>query len=164
MALTLHTNHGSLKFELQCELTPLTAKNFLALAAAGWYDNKVFHRNIRGFILQGGAKEPTGKGGISIYDNQGYFEDEFHPTLRHNKRGVLAMANRSKPNTNLSQFYVSYAKQPQLDNLNTVFGQLIDGFDTLDRIEHLAVDSKDRPVQPIVIESITIHANPFAQT
>lgn len=165
MSLTLITNHGPLKIELYCELCPVTCQNFLALAASGYYHNKQFHRNIKGFILQGGSADNKGKGGQSIYgsDKQGYFKDEFHPTLQHSRRGIVAMANKSKPNTNLSQFYICYDKQPQLNNLNTVFGCVIDGWDTLDLIEKQPVDEKDRPVKPIVIERVHIHANPFAQ-
>ncbi len=88
-------NIGHLKFELFCEETPKTCKNFLALCASGYYNNTSFHRNIQGFMLQGGDPAGTGKGGESIYGRP--FEDEFHPNLHHDKRGMLSMAN-SGPN------------------------------------------------------------------
>src|ERR1700682_1542014 len=158
MSLTLVTTSGSLKIELYCELCPITSgcANFLGLAASDYYDGKLFHRNIAGFLIQGGSLHGNGKGGISIYgsDKDGYFQDEFHPTLQHSRRGIVAMANKSRAHTNLSQFYICYDKQSQLNNINTVFGCVIDGWDTLDIIEKVGVDERDRPVKPIVIEKI----------
>lgn len=117
---------------------------------------------IKAFILQTGDPTNTGKGGKSIYGE--YFEDEINPALRHDKRGVVAMANKSKPNTNGSQFYITYAKAVHLDGKNTVFGKVIDGWDTLDKIEEGEVDKKYRPLKgkEVKIESITVHANPLA--
>mmetsp|Transcript_13421 Transcript_13421/g.34108 ORF Transcript_13421/g.34108 Transcript_13421/m.34108 type:complete len:104 (+) Transcript_13421:111-422(+) len=92
MSLTLHTNYGDLKVELYCELTPKTAENFLALCASGFYDNTIFHRNVRGFMLQGGDPTGTGKRSKSIWG--GKFEDEIQTSLRFGRRGLLAMATR----------------------------------------------------------------------
>ena len=97
MALTLHTDLGDLKCELYCQQCPKTCENFLALAASGRYDGTKFHRNIPGFMVQGGDTSGTGKGGDSIWGEP--FEDEIHDNLRHSTRGVLSMAN-SGPNTN----------------------------------------------------------------
>lgn len=160
MSVTIHTNFGDVKVEVFCDTAPRTAENFLALCASGYYAGTKFHRNMRGFMIQGGDPTDTGKGGESIWG--GYFEDEFHPENTHNQRGVLAMANRNKPNTNGSQFYITYAKQSHLNNKHTVFGKVIDGFDTLDALERVQVGDKGRPLQDIVIENITIHANPIA--
>jgi len=159
MAVTMKTNLGSMKIELFCDLVPKTAKNFLALCASGYYDKTKFHRNIKKFMVQGGDPTGTGKGGKSIYG--GYFEDEIVDVLRNDKRGTLAMANRGA-NTNGSQFFILYDKQPHLNNVNTVFGRVIDGLETLDSIEKIPVDEKDRPIHPIEIISTTVHANPFA--
>lgn len=159
MSVTLHTSLGDLKLEVFCEDTPRAAENFLALAASGYYDKSVFHRNIKGFMLQGGDPTGTGKGGKSIWGAK--FADELVPTLRHNVKGIVSMAN-SGPNTNGSQFFITYGKQPHLDNQYTVFGRVIDGWDTLTACERTPVDSKDRPTSPITLNYITIHANPIA--
>ena len=112
MSLTLKTNLGVLKVELFCQQCPKTCKNFLALAASGYYDNTTFHRNIKGFMIQAGDPTGTGKGGQSIWG--GYFEDEFVSTLKHERRGCLSMVNTG-PNTNGSQFFITYARQPHLN-------------------------------------------------
>ena len=99
-AVTLHTSHGDLKLELFCEEVPKACHNFLALCASNFYDGTIFHRNIRGFMLQGGDPTGTGRGGRSIFDTpSGKFEDEIAPGLSHDKAGVVSMAN-SGPNTN----------------------------------------------------------------
>ena len=97
MSVTMHTDLGDLKIELYCQQCPKTCENFLALCASGQYDGTTFHRNIPGFMVQGGDPTATGKGGQSIWG--GTFEDEIHDNLRHNQRGVVSMAN-SGPNTN----------------------------------------------------------------
>jgi peptidyl-prolyl cis-trans isomerase-like 3 len=114
-SVTLHTNLGDLKMELYCEEAPRTAQNFLALAASGYYDSTIFHRNIRGFMVQGGDPTGTGKGGRSIYGTpSGKFPDELVDSLKHSKRGVVSMAN-SGPNTNGSQFFITYKAHPHLN-------------------------------------------------
>ena len=113
MSVTLHTDLGTLKLEIYCDIVPRTSFNFLALAASGYYDNTLFHRNIKGFMLQGGDPTGTGKGGESIWG--GKFNDEIHPDNKHTTRGIVSMAN-SGPNTNGSQFFITYAKHPHLDN------------------------------------------------
>lgn len=160
MAVTLKTSLGDLKLELFCDQCPRTCKNFLALAASGAYDNTIFHRNMRNFMVQGGDPTGTGKGGESIYGKA--FEDEIVDTLKHDKRGMVSMASKG-PNTNASQFFIIYEKQPHLNNVNTVFAQVIHGWATLDAMERAEVDAKSRPTTQIKIESIVIHANPFAE-
>jgi len=160
MAVTIHTDVGDLKMELFCDKAPKACENFLALAASDYYNGCMFHRNIKGFMVQTGDPTNTGKGGNSIWGEK--FADEFHEDLRHNSRGVVSMAN-SGPNSNGSQFFITYAKQPHLDLKYTIFGKVIDGFDTLDELEKLPVSGKNhRPVHDTRIQSITIHANPFA--
>jgi len=102
---------------------PKTAENFLELCESGYYTNTKFHRLIPGFMIQGGDPESTGKGGKAYFTGQPKFEDEFHPKLSHDQRGVLAMAN-SGPNSNGSQFYFTFKECPHLDNKHTVFGQV----------------------------------------
>ena len=160
MSLTIHTTHGDIKCEIFCENVPKSSKNFLALCAMGYYDNTIFHRNIKGFIIQGGDPTGTGRGGNSIYGK--YFEDEIDPDLRHDRRGILSMAN-SGPNTNGSQFFISYSKQSDLDDKYTIFGRLIDGYDTLDSLEREQVGKNNRPINECKIISITIHSNPIAE-
>eukprot|EP00322_Chrysochromulina_rotalis_P025257 CAMPEP_0115851046 /NCGR_PEP_ID=MMETSP0287-20121206/12276_1 /TAXON_ID=412157 /ORGANISM="Chrysochromulina rotalis, Strain UIO044" /LENGTH=176 /DNA_ID=CAMNT_0003305059 /DNA_START=71 /DNA_END=601 /DNA_ORIENTATION=+ len=159
MSVTLHTTLGDVKMELYCDTVPRTCFNWLALAASNYYDGTVFHRNIRGFMLQGGDPTGTGKGGESIWG--GKFADEIRPENTHSARGIVSMAN-SGPNTNGSQFFITYAKHPHLDNNYTVFGRVIDGWDTLNAIERSQVNEKHRPLSEIRIDRLTIHANPLA--
>ena len=161
MSVTLHTTLGDLKLELKCGAreAPKASENFLALAASGYYNGTRFHRNIKGFIVQGGDPTGKGKGGESVWG--GTFADEFTSTLRHDRPGVVSMANNG-PNTNGSQFFLTYAKHAQLDNLYTIFGELIDGGETLDAMERAPIGKKHRPLTDIVIKKVTIHANPFA--
>ncbi|KAH0474613.1 MAG: uncharacterized protein KVP18_000562 [Porospora cf. gigantea A] len=160
MSLTLHTSLGDLKLELELDKAPHTCKNFLALCASGYYDNTAFHRNIAGFAVQGGDPTGTGRGGESVSGD--YFEDEIHPAANHDRRGVLSMANQNKPCTNGSQFFLLYSRQPQLNGRFTVFGRLIDGWRTLDKMEKVPVGEKHRPLEDVTILSVTIHANPLA--
>ncbi|PAA84333.1 hypothetical protein BOX15_Mlig023450g1, partial [Macrostomum lignano] len=160
-AVTLHTDLGDIKLELECELCPKTCENFLALCATDYYNGCVFHRNIRGFIVQTGDPSNTGKGGSSIWGEK--FKDEFHESLRHSQRGTVSMANNG-PDMNGSQFFIAYAKQTMLDNKYTVFGKVIDGLSVLDRLEALPVDDKTyRPVKDVKINYVTVHANPIAE-
>ncbi|KAF7266978.1 hypothetical protein GWI33_019758 [Rhynchophorus ferrugineus] len=143
MSVTLHTDVGKIKIELFCESCPKACENFLALCA-----------------IQTGDPTGTGKGGTSIWGDK--FEDEFKEQLKHSARGIVSMANNG-PNTNGSQFFISYGPQPHLDLKYTVFGKVIDGLETLDELEKLPVNSKNyKPLNDTRINSVTIHANPLA--
>ncbi|KAJ4359069.1 Peptidyl-prolyl cis-trans isomerase cyp10, partial [Ascochyta clinopodiicola] len=159
----LHTTRGDIKLELFCEATPKTTENFLALCASNFYTNSPIHRLIPGFILQSGspASDPKSKSSTSIYNDGGLFDDEFSPALRHNARGILSMANKG-PNMNGSQFFITLAPAPHLDGKNTVFGKVLEGWEVLDDMEKVAVDKKSRPLEKMVIERVTVHANPLA--
>jgi len=160
MAVTLHTNFGDIKVEVFCDLVPRASENFLALCASGYYKGSKFHRNIKGFMLQGGDPSGTGKGGESIWGVP--FKDEFHPDLKHSERGVMSMANKGL-DSNGSQFFFLYGPQPHLNNKFSIFGRILDGWETLDAIEKVPVGGKNsRPLQDVVIENVTIHANPLA--
>ncbi|EDR09833.1 uncharacterized protein LACBIDRAFT_318039 [Laccaria bicolor S238N-H82] len=160
MSVTLHTTHGEIKLELFCEAVPKAAENFLVLCASNYYDGCIFHRNIRGFMIQTGDPAGSGKGGQSIWGAP--FADEIRSTLKFNARGVVAMAN-SGPDTNKSQFFITYAKQPHLDGKYTILGKVIDGADsTLDAMERVPVNNKNRPLNEIKLTHVTIHANPIA--
>ncbi|CAB3404966.1 unnamed protein product [Caenorhabditis bovis] len=159
MAVTLHTTSGDIKIELYVEDAPKACENFLALCASDYYNNCTFHRNIKEFMVQTGDPTHTGKGGKSIWGVP--FEDEFVTSLKHDSRGCVSMANNG-PNTNQSQFFITYDKQPHLDMKYTLFGKVIDGFDTLEELETIKVDAKYRPLVEQKIQSVTVHANPFA--
>jgi cyclophilin family peptidyl-prolyl cis-trans isomerase len=121
----LNTDKGNITIELFADKTPNTVNNFIFLAKHGFYDGTIFHRVISDFMVQGGDPTGTGSGG------PGYrFADEFNPGLRHNKPGVLSMANAG-PNTNGSQFFITHVATPWLDNKHSVFGQVINGMDVL---------------------------------
>jgi cyclophilin family peptidyl-prolyl cis-trans isomerase len=122
---TIKTDVGDIKIALKADKAPRTVNNFVFLAKNGFYDNVIFHRVISNFMAQGGDPTGTGRGG------PGYqFADEFHPELRHNKPGILSMANAG-PNTNGSQFFITHVATPHLDNRHSVFGEVIEGMDVL---------------------------------
>jgi cyclophilin family peptidyl-prolyl cis-trans isomerase len=119
------TDKGTMVIELFADKAPKTVNNFVFLAREGFYEGVMFHRVISNFMVQGG--DPTGRGS----GGPGYkFEDEFHPSLRHNKQGILSMANAG-PNTNGSQFFITHGPTPHLDNRHSVFGQVVEGLDVL---------------------------------
>ncbi|GAB6018628.1 Peptidyl-prolyl cis-trans isomerase-like 3 [Chamberlinius hualienensis] len=160
MSVTLHSDLGDIKIELFCEQCPKACENFLALCASSYYDGCLFHRNIKGFMVQTGDPTGTGKGGSSIWGRK--FEDEIVDDLKHSVRGIVSMANNG-PNTNGSQFFITYAKQPHLDVKYTIFGKVIDGMDVLDELEKLPVNPKNyKPLNETCINNVTIHANPLA--
>jgi cyclophilin family peptidyl-prolyl cis-trans isomerase len=143
------TSEGQIEVELFDDEAPKTVENFTKLSADGYYDGGVFHRVIPDFMIQGGCPRGDGTGG------PGYtFEDEFndHPVAR----GYLAMAN-SGPNTNGSQFFIVTADAASwLDGKHTVFGKITAGQDVADRISLVDRDMRDRPLEPVVIESVTL--------
>tara|TARA_Y100001958_G_C21115987_1_gene461562 strand:+ start:177 stop:770 length:594 start_codon:yes stop_codon:yes gene_type:complete len=119
---------GKVKIELYADKTPKTVQNFIDLSNSGFYDGIIFHRVIPGFMAQTGDPDGTGSGG------PGYtFEDEFHPSLSHDSAGILSMANRG-PNTNGSQFFITYGPQPHLDNAHSVFGKVVEGLELIEAI------------------------------
>jgi peptidyl-prolyl cis-trans isomerase-like 3 len=162
MSVTLHTDKGDVKIELFCELVPKGCENFLALCASDAYDGALFHRNIKDFMVQVGIPNDAGivKKGVSIWG--GKFKDEFNASLKHDRRGMVSWAN-SGPDTNGSQFFITYKRHDHLDGKFTVFGKVISGFEVLDEIEGVEVNEKNRPLQDIKIVSVTIHANPIAR-
>ncbi|EGQ3053018.1 peptidylprolyl isomerase [Staphylococcus pseudintermedius] len=176
----MHTNKGDMTLKLFPEIAPKTVQNFVELSKKGYYDGITFHRVINDFMIQGGDPTGTGMGGESIYG--GPFEDEFSMNA-FNLYGALSMANAG-PGTNGSQFFIVQMKEvpaqmvdqlvdggwpkeiaeaykekggtPWLDQKHTVFGQLIEGEDTLEDIASVKVDAQDKPMYDVVIESIDI--------
>ena len=159
------TTEGSFTVRLFDQEAPDTVANFVGLAEGTkewtdprtqekvtkpFYDGIVFHRVIAGFMIQGG--DPLGQG----IGGPGYkFADEFHPSLRHSKPGILSMANAG-PNTNGSQFFITLAPTPHLDNRHSVFGEVTEGMDVVRRIGSTPIGRQDRPVKDVVINAVTI--------
>lgn len=165
MFAIFETNKGTFKVRLFDQQAPKTVENFVGLAEGTkeftdpkakettkrpFYDGLAFHRIIKDFMIQGGCPLGTGTGG------PGYrFEDEFHPELKHNKPGLLSMANAG-PNTNGSQFFITVVPTPWLDNRHTIFGEVVEGYDIVDAISKVKVGPSDRPLEPVVITHIKI--------
>jgi peptidyl-prolyl cis-trans isomerase A (cyclophilin A) len=149
------TTEGKFKIKLFADKAPKTVENFVALAEGAktgkrFYDGLIFHRVIPNFMIQGGCPQGTGTGG------PGYkFADEFHPSLKHSKKGILSMAN-SGPNTNGSQFFITVAETSWLDNKHTVFGEVVEGYDVVEKISKVPKNSGDRPTKDVKINSVTI--------
>jgi peptidyl-prolyl cis-trans isomerase A (cyclophilin A) len=159
------TTEGPFTIRLFDKEAPQTVANFVGLAegskewkdpatgerkASPFYDGVVFHRIINGFMIQGGDRLGQGTGG------PGYkFADEFHPTLRHDKAGILSMANAG-PNTNGSQFFITLGPTPHLDNRHSVFGEVVEGLDVVKRIGALPTGRGDRPLNDVVMKSVRI--------
>ena len=154
------TTHGDLNIELAPEFAPRAVWNFVQLAKKGYYDDVVFHRNIRNFMIQGGDPTGTGRGGQSIWGKN--FIDEFEGPATHGERGVVSMANKGK-NTNSSQFFITYRPAKHLDRKHTIFGKVVGGMDTLGRLEGLEVDEGQRPVEDVVMKTVVVFLDPFEE-
>ena len=142
---------GIIKAELYPEIAPISCENFVKLAKQGFYNGLIFHRVIKGFMIQGGCPKGDGTGG------PGYtIPDEFHPDLRHSGEGILSMANAG-PNTGGSQFFITLAKTEWLDGHHAVFGKVIKGMDVVKAIGKVETDPfRDRPYEDVTIKKITI--------
>jgi len=147
---TFNTTQGNFKIELFQDKAPITVGNFMKLVDQGFYNGLIFHRVIPGFMVQGGCPHGTGRGG------PGYsIPDEFHPSLKHDQKGILSMANAG-PNTGGSQFFITVAATPWLDKHHAVFGKVIDGYEVVETISKVQKDRNDKPLKNIVINSIRI--------
>jgi cyclophilin family peptidyl-prolyl cis-trans isomerase len=152
----LLTNKGTIKFELLESDAPKTSENFITLAERGYYDGVIFHRVIKGFMIQGGDPTGTGRGGESAWG--GRFKDEIESSSaiyqRGYKKGTVAMANAG-PNTNGSQFFIMHADYPLPPNYS-IFGRVTDGSDVVDVIATTETDRNDRPISEVKMEKVTI--------
>ena len=145
-----NTNKGVIKIELFEDRAPKTTTNFITLALDGFYDDLIFHRVIKDFMIQGGCPEGTGRG------NPGYsIDDEFHAELVHDGEGVLSMANAG-PNTGGSQFFITLVETAWLDGKHAVFGKVSEGIEVVREIGQVATGAGDRPVDDVVIETVSI--------
>lgn len=156
MTATLHTNEGDITIEFFSEQAPNTVANFMKLGKEGFYDGIKFHRIIKGFMIQGGdpLTKDDSKKALWGTGGPGYkFADELGAANR-NDPGTIAMAN-SGPNTNGSQFFINVAANNFLDDKHTVFGKVVAGLEVVANIENTPTDSSDRPLSPVVINSIT---------
>ncbi|CAM9573231.1 unnamed protein product, partial [Hapterophycus canaliculatus] len=156
----LHTSFGDIDIELWGKECPKACRNFVQLAMEGYYDNTVFHRVIRQFMVQGGDPTGTGNGGESIYGKP--FRDEIHSRIKFSHRGQVAMANENEPGTNHSQFFFTLDKAPHLDKKHTIFGKITGNtiFNAL-RMGDIDADKEDRPLDPPRLISVEVLLNPF---
>ncbi|MDP4191701.1 MAG: peptidylprolyl isomerase [Bacteroidota bacterium] len=159
---TIKTKFGNIEIELYTKDAPKTCENFVGLSLAGYYNNVIFHRISKGYVLQGGDPSGSGAGGTSIYGAT--FEDELDPGSQSYKegyqRGVVAMANRG-PNTNSSQFFIMLADAPELPKNYTIFGKVIKGMNVVDKIASGKIIPKlaptdGKPVDPVAMEQVKI--------
>jgi peptidylprolyl isomerase len=152
--VVLHTNRGDIVLRLDPETAPMAVKNFVTLAKKGYYDGVIFHRVIKGFMIQGGDPTGTGMGGESIWGKG--FKNEYAPNKVFDRPYLLAMANRSLPNTNGSQFFITVAPTPWLNGGYTIFGEVVKGKEVVDRISRAATGPGDRPLEKQLIKSVTV--------
>ena len=139
----LETNQGLIEIKLFSDTAPKACENFIGLVENGYYEGVIFHRVIKNFMIQGGDPAGTGTGGTSLWGAP--FKDEVSSEVKFDKPGILAMAN-SGPNTNGSQFFITTAKTPWLNMRHTIFGEVIFGYDVVEKIENTSIGSLDKPI------------------
>jgi peptidylprolyl isomerase len=142
--VVLETNQGNIELQLMPEIAPKTVENFTTHIKNGYYDGLIFHRVIKGFMIQGGDPTGTGRGGESIWGHP--FEDEVTPAVKFDTKGILAMANAGA-NTNGSQFFITTAPTGWLNMRHTIFGEVISGYDVVEKIENTQTKAGDTPVE-----------------
>lgn len=151
--VSLETTQGTIVVELKPKVAPKAVENFLDLVKSGYYNGQIFHRVIRNFMIQGGDPTGTGMGGQSKWGRS--FADEFAPNVVFDKPGLLAMANRG-PNTNGSQFFITTQPTSWLNGRHTIFGEVVEGYDVVRKIENTATGKRDRPLQDQKIIKATV--------
>ena len=154
-------NGESIKVELYPEVAPNTVINFISLANKGFYDGLIFHRVIRGFMIQGGCPQGTGTGGPG-YNIKGEFaQNGFQNNLSHDP-GVISMARAMHPDSAGSQFFIMHEKSPHLDGAYAAFGKVTEGMDVVNKIAETATDFRDRPLETQKMKSVTVET--FGET
>ncbi|MBO4390796.1 MAG: peptidylprolyl isomerase [Lachnospiraceae bacterium] len=146
---------GIMKAELYPEIAPNTVNNFISLVSSGFYDGLIFHRVIRGFMIQGGDPQGSGMGGPG-YGIKGEFAQNGFPNPLKHERGVLSMARSMMPDSAGSQFFIMHETSPHLDGSYAAFGKLIEGEDVLDRIATCVTNFRDRPKMDQVMKKVTV--------
>lgn len=146
--VVLETSKGKIEVKLVPDVAPKACENFTKLVEKGYYDGIIFHRVIKNFMIQGGDPTGTGRGGESAWGKP--FEDEVSPSVTFNKPGLLAMANAG-PSTNGSQFFITTVPTPWLNMKHTIFGEVISGYDVVQKIENAEVGAYDKPVEEVKI-------------
>ena len=142
--VVLETNQGEIELQLFPDAAPKACENFIGLIKKGYYNGIIFHRVIKGFMIQGGDPTGTGRGGESLWGDQ--FKDEVTPEIQFDRKGLLAMANAG-PNTNGSQFFITTAPTPWLNMKHTIFGEVISGYDVVTKIENVPTGPGDNPYE-----------------
>lgn len=143
-----------IRLELYPEIAPVSVNNFLSLINKNFYDGLIFHRVIKGFMIQGGCPEGTGMGGPG-YSIKGEFAQNGVPNSLKHTRGVLSMARSGHPDSAGSQFFICHKNAPHLDGSYAAFGKVIEGMDAVDRIAETATDYSDRPIEKQIMQSVT---------
>jgi len=149
--MKVETNQGTFKIKLYPDEAPKTVAHIKELIAKSFFDGIIFHRIIKDFVIQGGDPTGTGTGGSGKS-----ISDEFSNNLKHNKKGMVAMANSGRPNSQDSQFYITLAPLDFLDGKYTVFGEVIDGMDIITKIGNVKTDANDRPVEEVKMLKVTM--------
>ena len=148
-------NGDVMKAELYPEIAPNTVNNFISLVKKGHYDGLIFHRVIRGFMIQGGCPQGTGMGGPGYQIKGEFLQNGFPNSLRH-EPGVLSMARANHPDSAGSQFFIMHKSAPYLDGAYAAFGKLIEGMDVVNKIADVATDYNDKPFEKQVMKSVTV--------
>lgn len=151
--VAIETNQGTIVVALKPDVAPKAVENFLRLAQSDYYNGVIFHRVIKNFMIQGGDPTGTGSGGQSVWGKP--FEDEVSKTVVFDKPGLLAMANAG-PKTNGSQFFITTASTPWLNGKHTIFGEVVEGYDVVKKIENTPANAQDRPTNPPKIVKVTV--------
>lgn len=148
-------NSDVMKAELYPEIAPNTVNNFISLIQKGYYDGLIFHRVIKGFMIQGGCPDGNGMGGPGYSIHGEFAQNGFENNLAHTK-GVLSMARSAMPNSAGSQFFIMHENAPHLDGAYAAFGKIVEGQDVVDKIAGAATDYSDRPLEPQVMKKVTV--------
>ena len=160
--VTITMNTGkTIKVELYPDVAPNTVANFVSLVNKGFYNGKIFHRVIRGFMIQGGCPQGTGTGGPG-YSIKGEFSSNGFANSLNHTRGVISMARAMNPNSAVSQFFIMHADSPHLDGQYAAFGEVVEGIEVVDAIADEYTDWMDKPFEPQVMETVTVET--FGET
>ena len=155
-------NGGTIKIELYPEIAPNTVNNFISLVNRGYYDGIIFHRVIKGFMIQGGDPNGVGTGGPGYTIKGEFATNGFKQNTLSHTRGVISMARTMLPNSAGSQFFIMHKNTPQLNGQYAAFGKVIEGIEVVDTIADVATDHMDKPQIPQIMETVTVET--FGET